>query len=107
VAANDKPIERADDLVQVIQRSKPGDQLALSVRRAGQEKPLSIVVTLGRHPDKAGQAYLGVSLGNAVFGVLPGQEGGGLEILPGFRLPFELPIPPLPQPRPGMEGRGA
>ena len=107
VAANDKPIERADDLVQVIQRSKPGDQLTLSVRRAGQEKPLSMVVTLGRHPDKAGQAYLGVSLGNAIFGVLPGQEGGGLEILPGFRLPFEFPIPPLPQPRPGMEGRGA
>jgi S1-C subfamily serine protease len=107
VAANDKPIERADDLVQVIQRSKPGDQLTLSVRRAGQEKPRSMVVTLGRHPDKAGQAYLGVSLGNAIFGVLPGQEGGGLEILPGFRLPFELPIPPLPQPRPEMEGRGA
>jgi len=107
VAANDKPIERADDLVQVIQRSKPGDQLTLSVRRAGQEKPRSIGVTLGRHPDKAGQAYLGVSLGNALFGLLPGQEGEGLEILPGFRLPFELPIPPLPQPRPEMEGRGA
>jgi len=27
--------------------------------------------------------------------------------LPGFRLPFELPIPPLPQPKPEMGGRGA
>jgi len=104
-AANDKPIKRADDLVQLVGRSKPGDTLTLSVRREGQERPLSLTVTLGEHPEQAGKAYLGVSLGSAIF--IPGLEGEGLEILPGFRLPFELPIPPLPQPKPEMGGRGA
>jgi S1-C subfamily serine protease len=101
-AANDKPIKSADDLVQLVGRSKPGDVLALSVRREGQEKPLSLTVTLGEHPERAGKAYLGVSLGGATL--IPGE---GLEILPGFRFPFELPIPPLPQPKPEMGGRGA
>lgn len=107
LAANDKPIEAPQDLVELVRNSKPGDRVTLSVQRQGEDKPVEITVTLGENPDKAGAAYMGVSLGQFIRfeRILPGGEGSGaqgFEIIPGFRLPFDfnfddlLPLP-LPQ----------
>jgi len=116
VAANDHEIRRPGDLVRLVQNAKPGDKIALSVRRAGEEKPIEITVTLGENPDRPGAAYMGVSLGQSIgFERIPpgseGRDGEGFEIIPGFRLPFNfgdlpLPFPPNPDP-PEMNRRAA
>lgn len=116
LAANDKPIKSPQDLVELVRNSKPGDRVTLSVQRQGEDKPVEIAVTLGENPDKAGAAYMGVSLGQFLRfeRILPGDEGNGaqgFEIIPGFRLPFnfdDLPLPPLLPPQaPDATGRGA
>ena len=116
VAANDQEIRRPGDLVRLVQNSKPGDKIALSVRRAGEEKPIEIAVTLGENPDKPGAAYMGVSLGQSIgFERIPlgseGRDDEGFEIIPGFRLPFGFgdlpsPFPSNPDP-PEMNRRAA
>lgn len=105
LAANDKPIKSPQDLVELIRNSKPGDRITLSVQRQGEDKPTEITVTLGEHPDKAGAAYMGVSLGQFIRfeRILPGGEGNGaqgFEIIPGFRLPFDFNFDDLPLPLP-------
>ena len=116
LAANDKEIREPGDLVKLVQNSKPGDKISLSVQRAGEEKPIEITVTLGENPDKPGAAYMGVSLGQFIRfeRILPGSEesdGEGFEIIPGFRLPFgfgDLPFPFPPNPEvPEMNRRAA
>lgn len=104
VAANDQKIETPNDLVTLVQGSKPGDKITLSVRRSGEEQPLEITVTLGENPDKKGTAFMGVSLGQFIRfeRIQPdAKDGKGPEIVPGFRLPFSLPFDfgdiPLPQ----------
>lgn len=100
IAANDQKIETPNDLVTLVQGSKPGDKVTLSVRRSGEEQPLEITVTLGENPDKKGTAFMGVSLGRFIRfeRIQPGAEDGqGLEIIPGFRLPFDFGNIPLPQ----------
>ncbi len=104
IAANDREIREPGDLVSLVQGSKPGDTVVLSVRRAEAEKPVEITVTLGEHPDREGVAYLGVSLGPFIRfeRVLPGAEGSeerGFEIIPGFRLPFDFGHLPFPLPQ--------
>ncbi|BCX02208.1 MAG: hypothetical protein KatS3mg053_0146 [Candidatus Roseilinea sp.] len=106
LSANDKPIKSPQDLVELVRNSKPGDRVTLSVQRQGEDKPVEITVTLGENPDKAGAAYMGVSLGQFIRfeRILPGGEGNGaqgFEIIPGFRLPFDfnfddLPLPQIP-----------
>ncbi|PJF47586.1 MAG: hypothetical protein CUN48_07850 [Candidatus Thermofonsia Clade 3 bacterium] len=116
LAANDKPITSPQDLVELVRASKPGDRITLSVQRRQEDKPVEITVTLGENPDKAGAAYMGVSLGQflRVERLLPdGEENSpkGFEIIPGFRLPFnfdDLPLPPLLPPQaPDATGRDA
>ncbi|HEX6455850.1 MAG TPA: trypsin-like peptidase domain-containing protein [Solirubrobacterales bacterium] len=50
--ANGKKIATMEELVEVIQESKPGDSLELKILRGGQEKTAD--VTLGTQPKKAG-----------------------------------------------------
>ncbi|GIV83974.1 MAG: hypothetical protein KatS3mg052_0981 [Candidatus Roseilinea sp.] len=113
LAANDKPIKSPQDLVELVRNSKPGDRITLSVQRQEEDKPVEITVTLGENPDKAGAAYMGVSLGQflRVERLLPDGDSKGFEIIPGFRLPFnfdDLPLPPLLPPQvPDATGRNA
>ncbi len=112
LAANDKPIKAPQDLAELVRNSKPGDRVTLSVQRQGEDKPVEITVTLGENPNKAGAAYIGVSLGQFIRfeRILPGGEGNGpqgFEIIPGFRLPFNFDDLPLPPQVPGTIGRDA
>jgi S1-C subfamily serine protease len=52
IEANGKKVTSMEQLVEVIQDSKPGDDLELKILRDGQEKTAD--VTLGSQPDKAG-----------------------------------------------------
>lgn len=90
-AANDKAITTPQDIVALVQASKPGDEVTLSVRRQGEAQPVEITVTLGENPDKKGAAYMGVALGSLIRmeRMQPGNEGS-FEILPGLSLPFNL-----------------
>lgn len=71
--------------VEAIQEHKIGDTLTLTVYRDGEEDPLEVEITLGEHPEEAGKAYLGVSLGSFI------RHESNIP-LPGIPLPH-LPIP--------------
>lgn len=98
-AIDGEPLASPQQLSDAIAGHRPGDRITLSVLRSG-DRELEIEVRLGEHPDEAGQAYLGVSLGGSFrFHVLPGSEDG--ELPPGFELPggpfgFSLPLDELP-----------
>jgi membrane-associated protease RseP (regulator of RpoE activity) len=98
-AIDGEPLTNPQQLSDAIAGRRPGDWVTLSVLRSG-DRELEIEVRLGEHPDQAGQAYLGVSLGGSFrFHVVPGSEDGGLP--PGFELPggrfrFGLPLDELP-----------
>jgi S1-C subfamily serine protease len=96
-AANDKAITSPKDIVELVQASKPGDSVVLSVRRQGEAQPVEITVTLGENPDKKGAAYMGVALGSLIRmeRMQPGNEGS-MEILPGLNLPFQFELPAAP-----------
>ena len=49
-------------VVRVVGAHKPGDSIKLTVFRAQDQAESDLTVTLGEHPDKKGQAYLGVQL---------------------------------------------
>ena len=72
------------DLVDAVGAKKPGDTVTLTVIRSGEKEPVSVKVTLGENPDKAGKAYLGVSIGAVMMMDSSGQTPGG------FKLPFNL-----------------
>ena len=82
---NGTAVASPQDLVDAVGAKKPGDTVTLTVIRSGEKEPVSVKVTLGENPDKAGKAYLGVSIG-AVMMMLDssGQTPGG------FKLPFNL-----------------
>jgi S1-C subfamily serine protease len=48
----EKPISSADDVIEVVNSSKPGDRLALTVVSPGEE-PRRVEVTVGVRPDDA------------------------------------------------------
>ncbi len=58
-------------LVDAVSAHKPGDTLALTLVRSPDGKPTEVTVTLGKSPDDATRAWLGVSV--SVFG--PGDFG--------------------------------
>lgn len=57
-AVNNTPINQNHRLVDIVGLHKPGDQVTLRVRRAGEA--LTLKATLGENPDQAGRPYLGV-----------------------------------------------
>ncbi len=58
VAVDDVPIDANHPLPDVIAQYRPGERVAISFLRDGNEQ--SVRVTLDEHPDVAGRAYLGV-----------------------------------------------
>lgn len=70
-------------LVEAIAKRKPGDTVALEIRRSNET--LTVSVTLGENPDRKGAAYLGVSLA-ATVRVAPSDENGQS----GWSLPDDL-----------------
>lgn len=46
-AIDGKPVKSFDDLVKVLETKKPGDEVSLTVQRAGRSEPLEIKVKLG------------------------------------------------------------
>jgi PDZ domain-containing protein len=63
------PITAAGDLVRHMAGLQPGDEVTLEVRRQG--KPMTVTLQAAEHPDRAGAAYLGVSLMDDVQIELP------------------------------------
>ncbi len=50
VALDEKSINSAQDLRDALKKTKPNRQVTLTVKRDGQQRPLSLPVTLGRRP---------------------------------------------------------
>lgn len=61
-----EPFASAEALADAIARRQPGDRVTLGVIRAGDEGEVELQVRLGEHPDQPGNAYLGVTIGDAV-----------------------------------------
>lgn len=86
------------ELIDAIARRRPGDRIALGLLRAPTGEEREVEVLLGEHPDRDGEAYLGLYLGGGFrFNVVPGQEGEepvpGLDLDSGsfhFNLPLDL-----------------
>jgi len=64
IAFDGKPLDAESDLGALIAAHAPGDEVALEVAELGArstDEGRQVTVTLAEHPDKEGQAYLGVS----------------------------------------------
>jgi membrane-associated protease RseP (regulator of RpoE activity) len=83
-AIDGEPIESPQDLVDTIAEREPGDALTLTVLSSGEEEEREVEITLAEHPDKEGQAYLGVFIG----GFVRSQRFGGQDI-PQWMQPLE------------------
>jgi len=87
-AIDDVAVDGPQTLVDAVSARQPGDVVTLAVTRAGEEIPLAIEATLGKNPNDATKAYLGVSIGAFMMrmqGQMPGNRGGMR-----FELPFGL-----------------
>lgn len=87
-AIDDEAVDGPEALVDAVASRQPGDVVTLTVTRSGEEEPLAIEATLGKNPDDAEKAYLGVSIGAFMMrfqGQVPGNRGGMR-----FQLPFGL-----------------
>jgi S1-C subfamily serine protease len=58
LAVNGEPLESFDTLSKVVSSHQPGDQISLTILRAGEQ--LEFEITLAGHPDDPDQGYLGV-----------------------------------------------
>ncbi len=58
VAVNRDPVTSGRSLADLIARYRPGDEVTLTVRRGNET--LELRVRLGEHPERPGQAYLGI-----------------------------------------------
>jgi S1-C subfamily serine protease len=96
-AANGDEIGEPKALAQLIESKEPGDEITLTVYRAGEAGPLEIQATLGEHPDEAGLAYLGVTISG-----FTGIELRSPDLPDRFRYFFESPWPGDPS-EPGPE----
>ena len=56
----------AETFVEAIKSHEPGDTISLTVYRSGEQEPLTVKITLGENPEKAGEAYLGVTVAGYV-----------------------------------------
>jgi len=87
-AIDDVAVDGPQALVDAVSAREPGDVVTLAVTRAGEETPLAIEATLGKNPNDAAKAYLGVSIGAFMMRLqdrMPGNRGGMR-----FELPFGL-----------------
>ncbi|HEY3289842.1 MAG TPA: PDZ domain-containing protein [Anaerolineae bacterium] len=77
-AINGKTVDSAQALVDAIATYKPNDNVTLTVQHRMDTTTVEVKVTLGDNPSKAGSAYLGVSLGDALsmpqFRMNPGNR---------------------------------
>ena len=97
VAVDDQELDAENDLSDVIASYEPGDTVTLRVREPGQEFH-DVTVELGEHPEKEGDAYLGVKYRSAP----PFFE------LEGDALPFEQGwrhVQPFSRALPGVEAK--
>lgn len=83
LAVDGETVTDVETFVGIMQGHKPGDQVALSVFRAGEE--LTVTATLAEHPDDPAKGYLGVMAGSLSIhqDMMPAQ--------PGQDFQFELP----------------
>lgn len=104
-ALDDQALVRPRELTAAIAEREPGDTVTLTVYPAGDEGERQVEVKLAEHPDREGDAYLGVTIGGMYrFYRFPGSEGEGLpeglDLGSGpfrFGLRFdELPLDKLP-----------
>ena len=65
LAVDGEEVKGFDDLREAVRAREPGDELALTVLRDGEERQIEAI--LGEHPDEKGKAYLGIT-GFAFFG---------------------------------------
>jgi S1-C subfamily serine protease len=89
-----EPVKAPQNVVDAVTDRQPGDELTLTIRRAGedddrdQEQELQLSVTLGEHPDDEDRAYLGIRLGlRAVYHRRFGGESDPEGWFPRFLLP--------------------
>jgi S1-C subfamily serine protease len=93
-AIDGEPVQSPKALSDAIAGHEPGDRIALTVYRSGEEQGSGVEVTLGSDPNQDGKAYLGVSVGS-FFHIQPsgeGNDGGGS--FEFFGQPFEWPFTP-------------
>jgi len=81
-----EPAGSAEAFSDAIARRQPGDRITLGVVRAGDEGEAELQVQLGEHPDQAGSAYLGVTIGDAVRQFRGPRDEG--QWMPHDELPF-------------------
>lgn len=87
-------------LVEAVQSRNPGQRVTLTVLSTRDRAEQEVEVILGEHPDRAGAAYLGVTIGGSFrFFGMPGSQGR--EMPPGFELHmdpnrFGMPLDQLP-----------
>ncbi len=90
IAIEGEPVAGVHDLRDAVAARRPGEALALTVWRDGAQT--SVTVTLGEHPERVGEPYLGV--GGSGFLRRNDTDGGTIERHFRFHLPhpdWELP----------------
>jgi S1-C subfamily serine protease len=81
-----EPLASAEALTDAVAQRQPGDRVTLAVIRAGDEGEVELELRLGEHPEQAGKAYMGVTVGDTMrFFRGPQNRGQGL---PHDELPF-------------------
>ena len=86
-AVDGEEIADAQALVDAVAGHKPADKVTLTVTRMDAADPVDITVTLGKHPDDATKAYLGVSIASTQMQF---RRNGSLPNDGSFQLPFDL-----------------
>ena len=86
VSLDGEPVDSAKTFSAAIAAHQVGDGIVLGINRAGEEDELEVKVRLGEHPDQAGRAYLGVTVGDVFFRFhgLQGHE----QWMPDDEMPF-------------------
>ena len=62
-AIDGEPVAGPEAVVDAIGEHKPGEVVTLTVSRPENQEEFEVKATLGEHPDKEGEAYLGVRVG--------------------------------------------
>ena len=86
VSLDGEPVGSAEAFSDEIAGRQPGDRVALGVVHPGDEGEIQLEVRLGEHPDQAGKAYLGVTIGGA-FHQFRGMWDEG-QWMPHDEMPF-------------------